>query len=189
MKALLLDGSNGMGVKGTKAILEKELGSAGFEVTVIDLAGKEIADCKGCFGCWVRTPGECVIKDDAGPINRQLMQTDLIVLYTPITYGGYSYDLKKALDRSICRSLPFMKKYGGEVHHPLRYDIEQKLMVVGVLRDRDDEAQRCFTELAERNALNMHIGSAAVVLAYLSEGENLTRIAVKEAIFKLVGEL
>ena len=32
---------------------------------VIDLSKLTIAPCVGCFGCWTRTPGRCVIRDDA----------------------------------------------------------------------------------------------------------------------------
>ena len=31
----------------------------------VDLSQLKIADCMGCFSCWVRTPGRCVIRDDA----------------------------------------------------------------------------------------------------------------------------
>ena len=30
---------------------------------------KGINRCIGCFGCWIKTPGECVIKDDYNKIS------------------------------------------------------------------------------------------------------------------------
>ena len=34
-------------------------------VKYIDLSSLRIANCVGCFGCWTKTPGKCVIRDDA----------------------------------------------------------------------------------------------------------------------------
>ena len=33
-----------------------------------------------------------------------------MVLLTPITFGGYSSEIKKAMDRSICLVLPFFRR-------------------------------------------------------------------------------
>lgn len=35
----------------------------------INLSELNISNCIGCFGCWTKTPGKCVIRDDAGLIN------------------------------------------------------------------------------------------------------------------------
>ena len=28
----------------------------------VDLSSLKISNCVGCFGCWVKTPGKCVIR-------------------------------------------------------------------------------------------------------------------------------
>ena len=35
------------------------------DIRLIDLSGLQITNCVGCFGCWTKTPGKCVIRDDA----------------------------------------------------------------------------------------------------------------------------
>jgi multimeric flavodoxin WrbA len=88
------------------------------QVEVFNLKKIKIADCVGCFGCWIKTPGQCVIDDKEREITSKLAVADLKVYITPIVFGGYSYELKKALDRQLCNILPFFKKFNGEIHHP-----------------------------------------------------------------------
>jgi len=42
----------------------------GYEITVKEL-DKTLHYCIGCFGCWLKTPGECAIHDDMAEINRK----------------------------------------------------------------------------------------------------------------------
>lgn len=35
------------------------------DAAAVDLSALRIANCVGCFGCWTKTPGRCVIRDDA----------------------------------------------------------------------------------------------------------------------------
>ena len=35
------------------------------EVRYVDLSSLKIAHCVGCFGCWTKTPGRCVIREGA----------------------------------------------------------------------------------------------------------------------------
>jgi len=71
---------------------------AGHHAEKISLRGKSIAFCQGCFGC-LKT-GECVIKDDAVEIVRQMHDADTIVFATPIYYYEMSGQMKTLLDRA-----------------------------------------------------------------------------------------
>jgi multimeric flavodoxin WrbA len=65
MKALIL---NGGGLEEPyKEIVEKTAAWAcqqGSEPTTFDLTSMSIEPCRGCFICWVKTPGRCVTRDD-----------------------------------------------------------------------------------------------------------------------------
>ncbi len=160
------------------------LRAKGHQVEVIKLRDKDIADCTGCFGCWTRTPGRCVIADDAEKVASEFATSDLVVFLTPVTFGGYSYHLKKALDRSICSLLPFFRTVHGEVHHARRYDTVQRLVTIGLLPGRDEEAQKVFAQLVERNSLNIQPVGWASTLVFSNERPEISAIAVKEAITK-----
>ena len=157
MKALILIGSKMDDSESAKIheIMLEELKKLNWDATSIVLEDINIAYCTGCFGCWVQTPGECVIKDYEETIVREMVRSDLIIYITPIVFGGYSSILKKALDRQISRVLPYFTKIEGEVHHKKRYEKEQSLLSIGILDKPDAEKEEVFKTLVARNSINM----------------------------------
>jgi multimeric flavodoxin WrbA len=157
MKALILDGSKSNNDESTKIfnLMLEELNQLNWEVISIALEDINIGYCTGCFGCWVQTPGECIIKDYEEKVVRDMVHSDLIIYLTPIVFGGYSSILKKALDRQIGRVLPYFVKINGEVHHSKRYEKQQSLLSIGLLDKHDSEKEEIFKTLVARNAINM----------------------------------
>jgi hypothetical protein len=158
VKAVLLDGSlNGEPATSlVRGLVAAELEARGWNVQPFTLREMEIRPCIGCFGCWVQTPGQCLIDDAAREIAPAVIGSDLVIYLTPVTFGGYSSELKKALDRCICLILPFFTKVDGEVHHKPRYDRYPRLLGLGLLPEADAESERIFKTLVGRNAINMH---------------------------------
>jgi multimeric flavodoxin WrbA len=138
---------------------------SGFEVDNIVLRDQKIGSCAGCFGCWLKTPGICVIDDDGRRVAEKAIQSNLLVYLTPVTFGGYSSELKKAVDRMACpKLLPFLIRIGGEVHHPSRYEKIPTLVVLGVLPSQELESEELFETLVARNAINMHTHAHSGIL-------------------------
>lgn len=158
MKAVIFDGSknNDSTIDTILQAFVEQLSWSGWDVEVIGLRNKRVAGCMGCFGCWLLTPGICVIDDDGREIAKQSAQADLLVYLTPVTFGGYSSELKKALDRTIPVLLPYFTLINGEVHHRMRYKRRQRLAVIGVQASPDRESAQIFETLVDRNALNFH---------------------------------
>ena len=122
---------------------------------IVVLNGDEIRPCLGCFQCWVKTPGLCIMTDDsANAIACQEIQSDVLILLSKVCYGGYSYDVKSFLDRSIPNILPFFETVNGEMHHEMRYERFPYMITIGYGTHTEQERQT-FISLAERNALNM----------------------------------
>ena len=173
MKALVLNGV-GKDAQHLDRIGEpivQELRLRQWEVENLILRDIEIAPCMGCFGCWVQTPGVCLIDDNARDVTRKMVGSDLVVYFTPITFGGYSSELKKALDRSISLISPFFTRINGEVHHQKRYGYAPKLLGVGVLPHPDEESERIFKTLIGRNAINMHNPAHAACVVYEDQSD------------------
>jgi multimeric flavodoxin WrbA len=160
MKAVFLKGSPAAGQdplsNRAAAAVMAALKARGWQTKAFALAGMDIKPCRGCFSCWVKTPGICVIRDDGQePILRAWAEADLVALLTPITFGGYAPELKKALDRIIPVLLPFFIKIRGEAHHPQRYPLRRRLLAIGTQRQEDADSENNFCRIVRRNALNM----------------------------------
>ncbi|KAF5038294.1 hypothetical protein DSECCO2_555740 [anaerobic digester metagenome] len=159
MKTVILDGSS---QDSPLAIINQQVkmimdgnGRDGW-LNNYQLYNEKIATCTGCFGCWLKTPGECVINDMGREIAEKVIQSDLVVFLTPITFGGYSYHLKKMLDRFIPTILPFFALIDGETHHEPRYEKYPSILAIGYLKEKDSKSEDIFKKLVERNAINFY---------------------------------
>ncbi len=81
--------------------------------------------CVGCFGCWNKTPGECVIKDGYDNMGYLIHHADEVTVISRYTYGGFSGSVKNFFDRSLAYVLPQFEIVNGESHHQKRYDEEK----------------------------------------------------------------
>lgn len=158
MKALLLDGSRAAGglEEAAEAVIREGLGASGWQVETIMLRDARVNRCNGCFGCWVKTPGVCVMGDEGREIAQKAISSDMLVLLTPVTFGGYSSELKRVVERLIPLVLPFFMRINGEVHHRPRYNRYPALAGFGTLSGPDAEAEELFRAIVRRNAVNLH---------------------------------
>jgi len=176
MKALILDGLPEQESKISKTYdyLEECLWSNNYETKIRTLREEKIAPCIGCFGCWLKTPGQCIINDDASTLPRDVMQSDLLVFLTPVTFGMYSSELKKALDRFVCPLLlPFFEKVNGEIHHNGRYQRYPRIIAVGIVENLDCESEKTFMTLVNRNAINLHTKAASCIVYSTDKPEDI----------------
>jgi len=159
MKALILDGSHANDVQASniRRALEVQLPSA----ETIVLREQKIGPCAGEFDCWLRSPGMCHTDDDNRIIAARIIRSDLVVFLTPVTFGGYSSELKRMVDHHIQNISPFFADIQGETHHRKRYSRYPDMLVIGWMDEPNARAEAIFRHLAARNAINMH--SAASV--------------------------
>lgn len=166
MKALILDGD--LAGQTMTAALREHLCDLffqkGWEVQSTILHEQKIAYCLGCFECWTKSPGLCRIDDHGRVVAAAVIHSDLVVYLTPITFGGFSSALKKAIDRNICLVAPFFTKINGEVHHQPRYAHYPAILGVGLLPQPDERQAAIFAKLIERNAINLHAPTYATVI-------------------------
>ena len=176
MKAIILDGSRKNDLTGRKvsSTLVTQLKSRGWEVEHVQLCDIKIGNCAGDFFCWVRSPGLCNVNDNNRIIARSIANCQLMVYLTPVTFGGYSSNLKKMVDHQIQNVLPYFAKVNGETHHQRRYPAPYPdFLAIGWMDQPDAQSEAVFRHLAYRNAINLYAkhSVAGVVLAGQSEGQ------------------
>ena len=99
-------------------------------ITLINTSQLNIKFCNGCFGCWVKTPGECVIEDDMPIVLEAIINSDLTVYIGEVKVGLVSSNLKTIHDKTLPLIHPYMQIVKGEVHHQPRYDKYPNIGVV-----------------------------------------------------------
>jgi len=121
MKMVAFNGSPRAEKSNTHVIVEaflKGAERAGAEVENIFLARKEIKPCRGCFACWFKTPGHCVIQDDMKDLLEKVGSSDVIVFATPLYVDNVSGMTKNFMDRFVPGADPhFSKDENGECRH------------------------------------------------------------------------
>lgn len=146
-------------------------------VKFIDLSKLKISNCVGCFGCWTRTPGKCVFRDDATKVYPYIAASDRVVYVSRVCYGGYDSIMKTMLERAIPVQQAFIRIHNGETHHVQRA-VKAKKATIVAYGDISPEEQEIFRQLIARNAHNMSFESHEIVFT--------TEAAVDDAVKKAV---
>ena len=159
MKITILNGNpdkSNLNFDGLLSNMEAMLLNGGHVVSSFLLRDLNINYCRGCFGCWLKTPGECVIADESRTITKTYINSDLVIFASPMILGFTSSILKKAIDRLIPLVHPYFELDHSEVHHRARYDRYSKL---GILLEKssttDEKDIESMNEIYTRNALNL----------------------------------
>ena len=174
MKTLIFDGSQAGDPQPASTEYSAKIQAAlqerlpGAETVV--LRQQKIGNCAGDFFCWVRSPGMCNTNDDNRLLAAKVMESDLLVYLTPVTFGGYSSALKRMVDHQIQNISPFFASIQGEIHHQPRYRRYPDLLVIGWTPAStehpapDPQAEAIFRRLVSRNAINFYAQKSACVV-------------------------
>lgn len=142
------------------------------DVSFVDVSSLKIANCMGCFGCWTKTPGKCVIRDDAVKVYPLIAKSERVIYVSHVKYGGYDTVMKTMLERAIPIQKAFIRIWENETHHVQRA-VEKKQAVIVAYGCTSSEEKEVFSELVKRNAKNMNFESYRIVFAKEEEVEQI----------------
>lgn len=161
MRITILDGTprQGEGIEQMEpclAALRGRLADGGHTVQNLALQTMRISQCRGCFECWVQTPGECTTRDEADSVLIAMMAADLLILASPTIMGFPSALLKRTTERMLPLLHPYFEVAEGEIHHRSRYASYPRLALLYGQQDCDTEDARLMETIYRRMALNFH---------------------------------
>ena len=148
------------------------------DIHYIDLSGLKIANCVGCFGCWTKTPGRCVIRDDATRVYPLIAQSDQLLYVSRIFCGSYDVPMKTMLERAIPIQQAFIRIHHGETHHVQRQVVPKKAVIVGYGASSPQE-EALFRQLIARNTYNMAMEETEVICCEESQVEAIVKERVE----------
>lgn len=173
MKFVVINGSP-RGLSSTSQIMAAALlqgAQAGGAVThSILLAEKNIGPCRGCFACWLQTPGRCCQKDDMTAVLAEADGADVLVLVTPLYFDAMTSLLKAFMDRLVVKGNPYFDKTAsGESRHRLRPgDQAPALVLMSNCGFPERSHFQALSLWAKRAALNLQTNVLAEI--YTAQG-------------------
>lgn len=135
-------------------ILTQVLTEQGIAFSHLRLRNMQILPCRSCGSCGLHTPGKCALKDQTEEMMKATAPSNKIILLTPIRFGGYSSQLKKAMDKWMLLGLPLYFAKNGRLFHPSRYG-HKTLLAIGLAENSSPGENNNFLLTVERNAQNL----------------------------------
>ena len=134
MKVLVLNGSpkkKSDTFRMTERFLKGLEKNGEHEIHIVNVIEKDVAPCRGCFGCWQRMDGHCVMEDDQNEILDLYRAADLILWSFPLYCYGMPSHLKAVLDRTIpLIKMKMVQEEDGRVRHEPLVDFSKKHTLV-----------------------------------------------------------
>ncbi len=134
MKVLVLNGSpkkKSDTLRMAEAFLRGLNKNQEHEVQIVNVIDKKIAPCRGCFGCWQKLDGHCVIEDDQNALLDEYRSADIIIWNFPLYCYGMPSHLKAFLDRTIpLVKMDMRQEENGRVRHEALVDFSRIHTVV-----------------------------------------------------------
>ena len=126
------------------------------EVKIISDENK-IKNCTGCFCCWIKNPGTCILKDGYENLAEFYSKAEKIIIVSKCCYGTYSPFVKNVLDRSIPYLLPFFKLKNNEMHHTIRYKRKLFMEVYFYGKDLTELEKNIAEKTVKANCVNLNV--------------------------------
>lgn len=100
-------------------------GKSGAEVKSYTLNSLKYRGCQACMACKTKLE-KCALKDDLSEVLDAVAESDVVVIASPVYFGGISGQLKTAIDRFYS----FLKPNFHDIPDPVRLAPGKKLVFI-----------------------------------------------------------
>lgn len=159
------EGKNQIGVGLYQGLINK-----GVQAEYISIDNVEVQPCVSCGGCTYKTYGKCTVRDDGDFIYPKVLSSDILIFVTPITFGSYSFKVKRVLDKIAL----IMDRHYFVEHKELvkggKLGSKFKFFAIGDIENCIEEEIEAFQNLIHENlVITGGVGKAYIVDKSLSE--------------------
>lgn len=174
MKILVINGSprgsKSNTLKVTDAFIKGISAVTDCLVEKVELKNIKIEGCLGCYSCWSKTPGRCVINDDEKALIDKMLASDIVIYSFPLFYYSLPSKLKAVVERQLPTVAPFMKGQGTYFvngGHPSRFNSNYKTVLISTCGFYP--TSKSYD--AVRAQFNMICGDGGYTEVFIGEGE------------------
>lgn len=152
--------------------LKEVLEERGEGLAYFRLEDMDIVPCRSCGACGFKSPGKCIIKDDMHGIMQAIAKSSMLIMLTPVRFGGYSSCLKKAADKFMNLCLPTYTVKNEHLLHPARYG-NKSLIGIGIYEGSSKDQEESFKKLVGNNALNLQYTHKTLIIKPFEDMERI----------------
>ena len=87
------------------------------DIDIVEASELKISHCIGCNFCWLKTPGECAIKDDYEIILKKLIHADQYWVISDTALGNIDHKGKNVFDRILPILTMNLQFVDGQMRH------------------------------------------------------------------------
>lgn len=131
---------------------------------VVRLGDQPITACIGCWNCWLKTPGRCVMKDPVAESYPDYVNSDTVILLMETAQGFIDHQAKAFLDRTIPLYHPYIEIVDGECHHVARYKCYPDLVFYYDTEGLTNQEEKVIEDYLYRTAYHFQSKAYRIVI-------------------------
>ena len=137
--------------------IRKQAADKSIDIDIVEASELKISHCIGCNFCWLKTPGECAVKDDYEIILKKLIHADQYWVISDTALGNIDHKGKNVFDRILPILTMNLHFVGGQMRHISRYGRNADVGLI-VRGETDKEYLERWTERATLNLESRSLG-------------------------------